>query len=53
MEQQLAGSHDKPAKHIAAVIPVRWGVFHCLGELEEGKRGFSPVLFLGSVKWRI
>jgi len=37
MEQQLAILYDKLAKHIVAMIPVKWDKLHYLGEIEKGK----------------
>ena len=38
MEQQLAALYNKLAKHIVAMIPVKWDTFHYLGEVERGNK---------------
>ena len=45
MEQQLAALYNKLAKHIVAMIPVKWDTFHYLGEVEKGKQSHSSVFY--------
>lgn len=45
MEEQLAALYPKLAKKIAAMIPVRWDVFHYLGEVEQDRRSYSSVFY--------
>lgn len=45
IEQQLAALYNKLAKHIVAMIPVKWSEFHYLGEIEKGKQSYSSVFY--------
>ena len=37
MEEKLSALYSKLAGHIVSMIPVRWGEFHYLGEVEQGE----------------
>ena len=49
MEQQLAALYNKLAKHIVAMIPVKWDTFHYLGEVEKGKQSHSSVFYFRDI----
>lgn len=49
MEQQLAALYNKLAKHIVSMIPVKWDVFHYLGEVEKGKQSNSSVFYFRDI----
>ena len=49
MEQQLAALYNKLAKHIVAMIPVKWDTFHYLGEVEKGKQSYSSVFYFRDI----
>jgi len=49
MEQQLAALYNKLAKHIVAMIPVKWDEVYYLGEIEKGKQSYSSVFYFRDV----
>ena len=49
MEQQLASLYSKLAKHIVAMIPVKWDAVHYLGEVEKGKQSYSSVFYFRDI----
>ena len=49
VEQQLAELYNKLAKHIVAMIPVKWDAVYYLGEVEKGKQSYSSVFYFRDI----
>ena len=49
MQRRVNLWYSKLAKHIVAMIPVKWDAVHYLGEVEKGKQSYSSVFYFRDI----